>query len=537
MEDIFRILLVDDEVNVLASLRRHLFKQKDIEVFTAQSGAEGLEILQKHQPFAVLCSDYKMPEMEGAEFLSRAAQLCPETTRIMLTGNADVDVALNAINRGSIYRFLLKPITPQDFLAAVQTGIDQYRLVKTRQELMDELSIMQRIDRQLNMDLDIQRAMKITLDWAMSQSGAVCGFMGTVEEDGIRIMAAQGFSSDQSSLPEKIFADSYTVALQQALSRLEPQVNLEVAVEKAFSGKASCQVIIPICRENAAIGILLLEQTKPCNPHADMIHFLVRLGDHASIAIANARLLAAPQAANQAKSEFISFTSHELRNPLTSIGGFTELLMSGMPGPVNEMQVTMLQTIKEGTQRMTTLLSDLSDISRIESGHLRLEIRPIKINEIITAALHSYQPQIHTKKQTVTMQIPENLPDVSADHTRLTQVIANLISNAHKYTPEGGQITLHAEECTNHWDVEGAGRVVHFSVMDTGIGISDEDQKKIFQKFFRTVEAASSGVTGTGLGLNITRNLIEKQGGRIWFESTLGKGTTFHITIPVAGNG
>jgi len=79
--------------------------------------------------------------------------------------------------------------------------------------------------------------------------------------------------------------------------------------------------------------------------------------------------------------------------------------------------------------------------------------------------------------------------------------------------------------------------VVHFSVMDTGIGISDEDQKKIFQKFFRTVEAASSGVTGTGLGLNITRNLIEKQGGRIWFESTLGKGTTFHITIPVAGNG
>jgi len=114
------------------------------------------------------------------------------------------------------------------------------------------------------------------------------------------------------------------------------------------------------------------------------------------------------------------------------------------------------------------------------------------------------------------------------------QIVTNLVSNAQKYTPDGGQITVAAEASSNRWDAEGPRRVVHFWVQDTGIGIAKEDQEKIFQKFFRSEDPKTREVTGTGLGLNITRSLVEMQGGRIWFESEYRKGTVFHFTIPIA---
>ena len=114
------------------------------------------------------------------------------------------------------------------------------------------------------------------------------------------------------------------------------------------------------------------------------------------------------------------------------------------------------------------------------------------------------------------------------------QILINLVSNSNKYTPEGGTITIEAEHVTNQWDPDGAPKVVRIAVQDTGLGMTEEDQSKIFTKFFRSDDPKAREAPGTGLGLNITRNLIEMQGGKIWFESEVGKGTTFHITVPVA---
>jgi signal transduction histidine kinase len=121
-----------------------------------------------------------------------------------------------------------------------------------------------------------------------------------------------------------------------------------------------------------------------------------------------------------------------------------------------------------------------------------------------------------------------------ADRIRVSQVLVNLVSNAYKYTPEGGAIQIGVEETTNHWDPEGAVRVVHFWVKDNGIGMTIEDQQKMFQKFFRSDDPKAREAPGTGLGLNITKSLVEMQGGKIWFESEYRKGTIFHFTIPVA---
>jgi signal transduction histidine kinase len=142
--------------------------------------------------------------------------------------------------------------------------------------------------------------------------------------------------------------------------------------------------------------------------------------------------------------------------------------------------------------------------------------------------------QIEDRKQQIQVEVSKSLPHVWADQTRVSQVLTNLVSNAHKYTPEGGKITIGAEVSANQWDPAGAAQVAHVWVQDDGIGISLEDQQKIFSKFFRSDDQKAREAPGTGLGLNITKSLVEMQGGKIWFESEFRKGTTFHFTIPVA---
>jgi signal transduction histidine kinase len=140
------------------------------------------------------------------------------------------------------------------------------------------------------------------------------------------------------------------------------------------------------------------------------------------------------------------------------------------------------------------------------------------------------------KQQTLEVILPPNLPNIWADRVRTEQVLVNLVSNAYKYTPEGGHIIIQAEKADNQWDPQGSPQVVHMWVKDNGFGISPEDQKKIFQKFFRSPDEQARKSPGTGLGLNITKSLVEMQGGRIWFESEFRKGTAFHITLQVSEN-
>jgi len=264
------------------------------------------------------------------------------------------------------------------------------------------------------------------------------------------------------------------------------------------------------------------------------IEFLTRLTDHAAIAISNAQLYGEVQRANVAKSDFVSFVAHELKNPMTSIKGYTELLAGGAVGQVNEMQANFLQTIKSNVERMSTLVSDLNDNSKIEAGRLRLEYKATNAADLVDEIIRTFTRQLEDKKQTLELVIPEKLSLMWADRTRVGQVLTNLVSNAHKYTPEGGMVQVGMAESQNQWDAEGAPRVIHLWVKDSGIGMTLEDQQKIFQKFFRSDDPKAREVPGTGLGLNITRSLVEMQGGKIWFESEYRHGTTFHFTIPVA---
>jgi signal transduction histidine kinase/putative methionine-R-sulfoxide reductase with GAF domain len=425
------------------------------------------------------------------------------------------------------------------FASQAAVAIENARLYTSTDQALaarvEELSVMQRIDRELNTSLDTKHAMQITLDWAMRQSNANAGLVGTLEEeDGLLIMAWRGYT-DEMELYQNIplaVKDFYLDTVIE--SGLPQRIVLPDENYRGLLKEGRSLVIIPIRRESNTIGLILLESILPELPTEDIMVFLTRLSDHASIAISNAQLYNAVQSANIAKSEFVSFVSHELKNPMTSIKGYTELLAAGAVGPVNEAQANFLVTIRSNVERMSTLVSDLNDVSRIEAGRLRLDFKAVVLSEIAEEVVRSLRRQIEEKSQKLTIQLPPELSKVWADRSRVVQIVTNLISNATKYTQASGEILVQAETCDNQWDANGAARVVHVWVNDNGIGIGPDDQKKIFQKFFRSEDPKTREATGTGLGLNITRSLVEMQGGRIWFESEFRKGTTFHFTLPIA---
>jgi signal transduction histidine kinase len=229
--------------------------------------------------------------------------------------------------------------------------------------------------------------------------------------------------------------------------------------------------------------------------------------------------------ANQSKSEFVSVVSHELKIPMTSIKGYSDLMLSGATGQLNENQTSFLTTIRNNVNRMAALVTDLGDISRIEGGNLRLEPRNVAIWDVIDEAVTLTLPQITQKHQTITVDIPVELPKGWCDRSRITQVLTNLLNNANKYTPEGGAIIVHAVIKND---------MIQIKVEDNGLGMTAEDQLKLFSKFFRSADDKVREAPGTGLGLSITKNLIELQGGKIWFESEFRKGTSFYFTVPIS---
>ncbi|MBL8062566.1 MAG: HAMP domain-containing protein [Anaerolineales bacterium] len=228
-------------------------------------------------------------------------------------------------------------------------------------------------------------------------------------------------------------------------------------------------------------------------------------------------------AANKSKSEFVSIVTHELKLPMTSIKGYSDLMLAGATGPLNENQAGFLTTIRNNVNRMATLVSDLADISRIESGNLRIEPRSVPVWDVVDEVANLTRTQLEQKKQTLTLEIPEGLPKAWCDRTRLAQILTNLVSNANKYTPEGGEVNIEAIQMEN---------MIQITVRDNGLGMTPEDQQQLFSKFFRSADEKVREAPGTGLGLSITKNLIEMHGGRIWFESEFRQGTRFYFTIP-----
>lgn len=223
---------------------------------------------------------------------------------------------------------------------------------------------------------------------------------------------------------------------------------------------------------------------------------------------------------DEMKSRFVSTVSHDLKSPLTAIRGYTELLRT--VGPLNEEQALFSERILEVTREMAHLINNLLDLGKIEAG-LGCEFQAVDLREVLLGAKYGLALPAQQKGLLIEVEVPATLPQVRGDPYRLQQVMANLVGNAIKYTPSGGRIWIRAEERPDE---------VLVSVSDTGIGISPADLPRVFEKFFRANDPRAGDEEGSGLGLAIVKSIVTEHGGRVWVESTLGKGSTFYFTLP-----
>ncbi len=230
------------------------------------------------------------------------------------------------------------------------------------------------------------------------------------------------------------------------------------------------------------------------------------------------------EAATRAKSEFLANMSHELRTPLTAVMGFSEVLLREIPGTLNEKQKEYLQDIYQSGEHLLNLINDILDLSKIEAGRLELELERFDIEGLIEESLIFFKEKAMRHNIRIQKRLGEGIGELYADKRKVKQVIVNLLSNAFKFTPDGGTITVEVQRQDNE---------VVFSVEDTGPGISEEDQKRLFKPFEQLQSPLTKKVKGTGLGLHLSKRLVELHGGRIWVKSELGKGSRFSFTIPI----
>lgn len=230
--------------------------------------------------------------------------------------------------------------------------------------------------------------------------------------------------------------------------------------------------------------------------------------------------------ATRLKSEFLASMSHELRTPLTAILGYAGLLLRDVPGQLNDKQRRFVGSMQTGAKHLLSLINGILDLSKIEAGELELKMEDFVIKEAANEVLAMVLPQARSKRISMESHLQEGAC-VHADPLRFKQILSNLLSNAVKFTPEGGSVRLDSAQRENF---------VLTSVTDTGVGISPEDQERLFQDFFRASSAKEAAAEGTGLGLAITRRIVEQHGGKISVHSELGRGSCFTFALPAATN-
>jgi GAF domain-containing protein/anti-sigma regulatory factor (Ser/Thr protein kinase) len=442
---------------------------------------------------------------------------------------------------------LLKTFADQAVIA-----IENARLLaelQTRtQELtrsVDELTVLGEVSRVLSSTLDLETLLNAVVVRANQLVGTAGCFIHEYDEaaEVFRLRASSYADSRDAAALDPIsratpIPKGQGLAGQAALLR-EPVQIPDIAAAGAYESPVREPLLqqgyrallgVPLLREERIIGVLGVISKKAGYFPPETVRVLMTFASQSALAIQNARLFheiadksRQLETASRHKSEFLANMSHELRTPLNAIIGFSEVLSERMFGEVNEKQEEYLKDIHASGQHLLSLINDILDLSKIEAGRMELELANFDLPTATSNALTLVRERAGRRGITLACEIAEQVGMIQGDERKVKQVLLNILSNALKFTPEGGRIDVRV--------VPGDG-VVEVSVSDTGIGIAPEDQGTIFEEF-QQVGTAAKKVEGTGLGLALSRKFVELHGGRIWVRSEEGVGSTFTFTIPV----
>jgi signal transduction histidine kinase len=360
-----------------------------------------------------------------------------------------------------------------------------------------------------------------------------------VGEDGALHLAA--YAGPKKAELERHFPVPLSTESGSGLAILErkvlhyPDTQADSVPEYARRGSAitgsKSQLFAPMLWEGRGIGAILVGRDFVGEFSAKEIALLRTFADQAVIAIQNARLFHEIEeksnqleVANKHKSDFLANMSHELRTPLNAIIGFSEVLIEKMFGEVNEKQADYLNDIHSSGRHLLSLINDILDLSKIEAGRMELDLVDLSLPDALSNAMTLIRERAQNHGIALTLHVDPTVGEIRADERKVKQVMLNLLSNAVKFTPDGGTIAVRATLDTDHIEV---------AVKDSGIGIAPEDQEAVFEEFKQVGRDYTKKAEGTGLGLALTRRIVELHGGRIWLESAPGKGSTFTFTLPL----
>jgi signal transduction histidine kinase len=430
----------------------------------------------------------------------------------------------------------------ETFARQAAIAIDHARLFKETKEALEQQTATAEILRVISESpRDVQPVFDAIVRSAKRVFGALTAVATRVVGDSLHLAAFSATDPDgeealkriypmpiPGTLVEEAARTGQIVALNDVLTdpRARPAMR-KVAQARGFRSL----LVAPMLREGLAIGTINITRAEP-GGFSDRQQALIKtFADQAVIAIENVRLFreiqdksAQLELASQHKSEFLANMSHELRTPLNAIIGFSEVLSERMFGDINEKQAEYISDILQSGQHLLSLINDILDLSKIEAGRMELEVSDFDLPGTIEATLILVRERAVRRGIALERSVDKRLGTIRADERKVKQVLLNLLSNALKFTPEGGKIAVQAAVNDG---------IAEISVMDTGVGIALEDQATVFEEF-RQVGTAAKKVEGTGLGLAISRKFIELHGGRIWVKSTVGSGSTFAFTLPLA---
>ncbi len=427
--------------------------------------------------------------------------------------------------------------------AAIATrNVDLVRALEARgvelARKVEQLEALREVGEVVSSSLDLEQVLATIVTHAVHLSGTDGGSLLEFDEEDqvFRVLTAHGTTEELLDRLRETRIDLHGTLVGRAALEGRPQqepdltdAHLDPHLARLHDAGWRSVVAAPMLREGRILGSLVVRRRTPGPFSAETCDLLQTFASQSALAILNARLFSELErksveleAAGRHKSEFLASMSHELRTPLNAVIGFSEVLLERMVGDLTERQEEYLRDIWSSGKHLLELLNDILDLSKVEAGRMRLESSAFLVEEALESGLTMMRERALAKGVTLVLDVASDVGVVETDELRFKQVVLNLVSNAVKFTPTGGEVAVRAVR---------SGRDLVVTVVDTGVGVAPQDRERIFESFQQGGRAAGRQ-EGTGLGLTLSKRIVALLGGRMWLESEVGVGSTFGFSVP-----